>query len=74
MASEMSEAIHQLIEKGFTEESLVNTIQNTLKAAYKRKFGTAENCVVKIADDFSDVSVYSRKVVVDGVYDPVTEI
>lgn len=74
MASEMSEAIHQLIEKGFTEESVVNTIQNTLKAAYKRKFGTAENCVVKIADDFSDVSVYSRKVVVDGVYDPVTEI
>lgn len=70
----MSEAIHQLIEKGFTEESVVNTIQNTLKAAYKRKFGTAENCVVKIADDFSDVSVYSRKVVVDGVYDPVTEI
>ena len=70
----MSEAIHQLIEKGFTEESVVNTIQNTLKAAYKRKFGTAENCVVKIADDFSDVSVYSRKVVVDGVYDPATEI
>jgi len=74
MSSEMSDAIHQLIEKGFSEESVINTIQNALKAAYKRKFGTAENCVVSISEDLSDVSVYSRKVIVDGVYDPVTEI
>ena len=74
MASEISEAFYQLLEKGYSEEAVVNIIQNTLKAAYKRTFGTAENCVVSISDDFSDISVYSRKVIVDGVYDPVTEI
>lgn len=75
MSSEFSEAIRQLIqEKGYTEESVINIIQNMIKAAYKRKFGTSENCVVQVSEDMSDVSVYSRKVIVDGVYDPVTEI
>ena len=45
-----------------------------LKAAYKRKFGTSDNAVVKFAEDMSDVLIYSRKVIVDGVFDPVTEI
>ena len=75
MSSDMAEAIRQLIqEKGYSEDSVRATIENTLKAAYKRKFRTAENCVVQINDDMSDVSVYSRKVIVDGVYDPVMEI
>lgn len=73
--SEMAEAIRQLIqEKGISEDAVRQTIENTLKAAYKRTFGTGDNCVVKFADDMSDVSVYSRKTIVDGVYDPVTEI
>ena len=73
--SEMAEAIRELIEeKGFSEESVKQTVESALKAAYKKTFGTADNCVVKFADDLSDVSVYSRKVIVDGVYDPVTEI
>ncbi len=45
-----------------------------LKAAYKRTYGTADNAVVKFADDMSDVAIYSRKTIVDGVYDPVTEM
>src|SRR5574344_2042731 len=73
--SEMAEAIRQLIqEKGISEDAVRQTIENTLKAAYKRTFGTSDNCVVKFADDMSDVTVYSRKTIVDGVYDPVTEI
>ncbi len=75
MSSDMSEAIRQLMEeKGYSEDSVRSTIENAIKAAYKRKFGTSDNCVVQINDDMSDVSVYSRKVIVDGVYDPVTEI
>ena len=31
MASEMKEAIHQLIEKGYSEDSVVNIIQNMIK-------------------------------------------
>jgi N utilization substance protein A len=75
MPSEMAEAIRQLIqEKGLSEDSLKQMIENTLKAAYKRTYGTADNAVVRFADDMSDVSIYSRKTIVDGVYDPVTEI
>jgi len=73
--SEMAEAIRQLIsEKGYSEDSVKSTIEKALKAAYKRTYGTDENAIVKFAEDMSDVSIYSRKTVVDGVYDPVKEI
>jgi len=73
--SEMADAVRELIqEKGNSEESIKQTVEAAIKAAYKRTFGTSDNCVVKFADDLSDVSVYSRKTIVDGVYDPVTEI
>lgn len=73
--SEMAEAIQALTqEKGISVESVKQTIENTLKAAYKKTFGNADNCIVTFADDLSDVTVASRKTIVDGVYDPVTEI
>lgn len=73
--SEMADAIRALAaEKGISEDSIKQTIENTIKAAYKRTFGTADNCIVTFNDDLSDVSVYSRKTIVDGVYDPSTEI
>lgn len=73
--SEMAEAVRELIEeKGLSEESVKQTVEAAIKAAYKKTFGTADNCEVQFADDLSDVSVYSRKVIVDGVYDPVSEI
>lgn len=71
----MAELIRALIEeKGYSVESVKQTLENALKAAYKRTYGTSDNAIVKFADDMSDVSIYSRKIVVDGVYDPVTEI
>ena len=73
--SEMAEAIRQLIsEKGYSEDSVRQTSERALKAAYKRTYGTDENAIVKFNDDMSDVSIYSRKVIIDGVYDPVKEI
>jgi len=73
--SEMAEAIRQLIqEKGYSEDSVRLTIEKALKAAYKRTYGTDENAIVKFNDDMSDVAIYSRKTVIDGVYDPVKEI
>ncbi len=73
--SEMAEAIRQLIlEKGYSEDSVRQTIEKALKAAYKRTYGTDENAIVKFNDDMSDVAIYSRKVVLDGVWDPVKEI
>lgn len=73
--SEMAEAIRQLMEeRGYSEDSVRQIIEKALKAAYKRTFGTDENAIVKFAEDMSDVSIYSRKTVLDGVYDPIREI
>ncbi len=73
--SEMADAIRALMdEKGCSEDSVKQTIEKALKAAYKRTFGTDENAIVTFEDDLSDVYIFSRKTVVDGVYDPVVEI
>lgn len=73
--SEMADAIRALTaEKGISEDSIKQTIEGTIKAAFKRTYGTSDNCIVKFNDDLSDVSVYARKTIVDGVYDPSVEI
>ena len=54
--SEMAEAIRALIsEKGYSEDSVKQTIEKALKAAYKRTYGDDENAIVKFSDDMSDV-------------------
>ena len=75
MATDMSDAIHQLIQdRGISEELILKTIENTLVAAYKRKYGAAENAIVRFSEDNREVSIYAQKKIVDGVYDPVAEI
>jgi N utilization substance protein A len=73
----MSQAIRQLHQdKGISEELILRTIEDTLIAAYKHRFGNADNAVVKFDDENLEVSIYAQKKIVeqDGVYDPVTEI
>lgn len=75
MSAEMAEAIRQLVqEKGIDEDLVLRMIEDTLKAAYKRKYGINDNAVVSFNETRTDVSIYSRKTIVDGVYDPVQEI
>jgi len=75
MASDMSEAIRQLVQdRGISEELVLKTIENTLVAAYKRKYGNADNAVVRFSEDNTEVAIYAKKKIVDGVYDPVCEI
>jgi N utilization substance protein A len=70
----MSDAIRQLSQdRGISEELIFRTIENTLLAAYKRKYGNADNAIVRFNDD-KEVSIYAQKKIVDGVYDPVSEI
>ena len=68
--SEMADAIRALsAEKGIDESSIRQTIERMILAAYQKSFGKGyDNCSVKFADDMSDVNVYARKTVVDGVY------
>jgi N utilization substance protein A len=57
-----------------SEDLILRTIENTLLAAYKRRFGNADNAIVRFSDDNREVSIYAKKQIVDGVYDPVSEI
>ncbi len=73
----MALAIRQLIqERGISEELVLHTIEDTLLAAYKRKYGTIDNAVVRFAEDGTDVSIYAQKriVPVDDIDDPALEI
>jgi N utilization substance protein A len=73
----MSQAIRQLHQdRGISEELILRTIEDTLIAAYKHRFGNADNAVVKFDDENLEVSIFAQKKIVeqDGVYDPVTEI
>jgi N utilization substance protein A len=71
----MSDAIRQLSQdRGISEELILKTIENTLVAAYKRRFGNADNAIVRFSDDNREVSIYAQKQIVDGVYDPASEI
>jgi len=75
MASGLTEAIRLLVqEKGISEELIHTTIEDFLLAAYKKKFGTADNAVVRFSEDDSEVSLFAQKKIVEDVYDPVTEI
>ena len=73
----MSEAINQLMQdRNMSEELILRTIENTLLAAYKRRFGNADNAIVRFSDDNREVSIYAKKRIVDSdnFYDPNSEI
>jgi N utilization substance protein A len=73
----MSQAIRQINQdRGIPEELILRTIEDTLVAAYKHRFGNADNAVVRFDEDNLEVSIFAQKKIVeqDGVYDPVTEI
>lgn len=75
MAGELYEAIRLLVhDKGISEELIRSTIEEFLLAAYKKKFGTSDNAVVRFSDDDQDVTIYAQREIVEDVYDPVSEI
>jgi N utilization substance protein A len=75
MAKDVSEAISQIVlERGISEELAVQIIETTLLAAYRQCFGTSENALIRFSEDNHSVSIYAQKKIVDGVYDPVSEI
>ncbi|MCL2600574.1 MAG: transcription termination factor NusA [Treponema sp.] len=76
MGIDLSEAIQLLSqERGLSEELIRKTIENTLMAAYRKRFGTDENAIVRFEGN-KQVSILSKKKVVehDDVYNPVDEI
>ena len=77
MATDMSEAIRHLMQdRNMSEELILTTIENTLLAAYKRRFGNSDNAIVRFSDDNNIVSIFAKKRIVDSenFYDPSSEI
>jgi N utilization substance protein A len=75
MSSDMSNAIRQLVQdKGISEELVIKSIEDGLIAAYKRKYGTSENAIVRFNDTFTEVTIFAKKKIVNEVEDPVQEI
>ncbi|MGE4583312.1 MAG: transcription termination factor NusA [Sphaerochaeta sp.] len=77
MATEIGDAIRSMVaEKNISEELVISTIEDILRAAYKRKFGTDENAVIEFSEDYTTVELSSRRKIVDddNWYNEVTEI
>lgn len=75
MTSGLTDAIRGLVQdRGIPEELVRKTIEDFLLAAYKKKYGSIDNAIVRFSDDGSDVSLFSQKKIVEEVEDPVTEI
>ena len=75
MASDLSDAIRLFEQdKGIPRDLVLKTIEDFLLAAYKRKFGTVENAVIRFNDEETEVTVFSKKKIVEEVFDEVTEM
>jgi N utilization substance protein A len=75
MSGELANAIRLLVQdSGISEDLIRTTVEDFLIAAYKKKFGTADNAVVHFSDDGGDVTIYAQKKIVEDIYDPVSEI
>jgi N utilization substance protein A len=73
----MSEAIKLLIqERGISEELVRKTIEESLLAAFKKKYGSMDNAVVRFSEDGGEVTIFARKKIVeeDDLEDPLREI
>jgi len=75
MSSKMADAIKQLIQdRGISIDLVMRTIEDSLLAAYKKKYGVVDNAVVRFNEEVSEVSVFAQKKIVEEVEDPVQEI
>ncbi len=75
MASDMAEAIRQLIfEKGISEDLVLKTIEDALLAAYKKRYGTSENAIVRFTGEYEGVEILAKRTIVEELDDPVLEI
>lgn len=73
--SELIDALNQLEkEKGIHKEVIMEAVEASLVAAYKRDFGKADNVRVNMDRVTGDISVYAEKTVVEEVEDPVMEM
>ncbi len=73
----IKEAIKLMMEeRNLTREVVHKLIEDSIRASYKSKFKTDENCYVEIAEDDSEVNLYMIKTIVpdDDLHDGLMEM
>jgi len=75
MNAEMIAALKEIeTERNISFEMLLEALEAALISAYKRNFGGDANAIVTIDRNSGEYKVYNRRVVVDEVTDPKTEV
>lgn len=75
MCKEMLEAFRILEEeKHINKEDIIDAVTESLKSAYKRRYGQSESCVIEFNEKKADFTVYTVREVVDEVFDSRLEI
>ncbi|MGT2930234.1 transcription termination factor NusA [Streptococcus dentasini] len=75
MSKEMLEAFRILEEeKHIDKKDIIDAVTESLKSAYKRRYGQSESCEVEYNEKTGDFQVYSVREVVEEVFDSRLEI
>jgi N utilization substance protein A len=61
-------------QKGIDKARVIGAIESALQTAAKKRFGQAENIQVEIDPKTGEISVVSKKIIVDTVANPKAEI
>ncbi|MFO0706980.1 MAG: transcription termination factor NusA [Nitrospira sp.] len=61
-------------QKGIDKSRVIGAIESALQTAAKKRFGQAENIQVEIDPKTGEISVVSKKIIVDQVSNPKAEI
>ncbi len=61
-------------EKGIDKARVIGALEAALQTAAKKRFGQAENIEVEIDPKTGEISLVSKKIIVDTVVNPKTEI
>lgn len=75
MSKEILEAFRILEEeKHINKDDIIDAVKESLKSAYKRRYGQSESCVIEFDDKKGDFKVYTVREVVEEVFDSRLEI
>lgn len=75
MSKEMLEAFRILEEdKGIKKEDIIEAVTESLRSAYKRRYGQSESAAIEFDEKKGDFHVYTVREVVDEVFDSRLEI
>ena len=75
MSKEMLDAFRILEEdKGIKKEDIIEAVTESLRSAYRRRYGQAESAAIEFNEKTGDFRVYTVREVVDEVFDSRLEI